>query len=152
MMSIASKAVPVCILLTALISMITLTRTHEDHEREKFSFKINSSFLGSFGSFGGSNNSKKKVTTAADKRQLSFRKNSPTQSSFSGNEDVWIEHVCEDGEENERQTYYHQPSTGETTWERPGEGESIQKAKAGQEGEDPEVVRSRTFTASKIED
>ncbi|GMI16576.1 hypothetical protein TrLO_g9772 [Triparma laevis f. longispina] len=129
--------------------MITLTRTHEEHERKKFSFKIKSSFLCSF---GGSKNSKKKVTTAADKRQLSFRKNSSIQSSFGGNEDVWFEHVCEDGEENERQTYYHQPSTGETTWERPGEGESTEKAKAGQEGEDPEVVRSRTFTASEVKD
>ncbi|GMI17565.1 hypothetical protein TrLO_g3910 [Triparma laevis f. longispina] len=47
--------------------------------------------------------------------------NSRLRSSFSENDNVWIEHKCTTGG-NAGSSFFHQPSTGETTWERP-EGE-----------------------------
>ncbi|GMH54514.1 hypothetical protein TrLO_g9320 [Triparma laevis f. longispina] len=33
-------------------------------------------------------------------------------------EEVWVEHLCEEGE-HAGKTYYHHSSSGETVWERP---------------------------------
>ncbi|GMH90277.1 hypothetical protein TrST_g7328 [Triparma strigata] len=57
-------------------------------------------------------------------KRSQFVKTSSVSSSFSTNEDVWIEHKCEEGG-CKGETYYHQPSTGKAVWERPGEGASI---------------------------
>ncbi|GMH53802.1 hypothetical protein TrST_g8086 [Triparma strigata] len=57
-------------------------------------------------------------------KRSQFMKTPSVSSSFSTNEDVWIEHKCEEGG-RKGETYYHQPSTGKTVWERPGEGASI---------------------------
>ncbi|GMH97596.1 hypothetical protein TrVE_jg1603 [Triparma verrucosa] len=59
-----------------------------------------------------------------DVRGGRYWRSSSVSSSFSANEDVWIEHKCEEGG-RKGETYYHQPSTGKTVWERPGEGASI---------------------------
>ncbi|GMH78729.1 hypothetical protein TrLO_g1461 [Triparma laevis f. longispina] len=90
-------------------------------------FEKQSSLLGSFMNSKKDDGKKKKGTSAADNRRLQYQKSSSVMSSFSGNKDVWIEHMCEDGE-HEGETYFHQPSTGKTVWERPGEGEEIQFA------------------------
>ncbi|GMH59823.1 hypothetical protein TrLO_g3452 [Triparma laevis f. longispina] len=56
------------------------------------------------------------------KQRTSLKKaNSKLRSSFSENDKVWIEHKCKTGE-NAGLSFFHQPSTGETIWERP-EGE-----------------------------
>ncbi|GMH66654.1 hypothetical protein TrST_g10710 [Triparma strigata] len=60
------------------------------------------------------------ISRAAQKRSQ-FMKTSSVTSSFSGNEDVWIEHKSEEGG-RKGETYYHQPSTGKTVWERPEGG------------------------------
>lgn len=62
----------------------------------------------------------------AKKKRTSQRmslKNSKSRlrSSFSENDNVWIEQKCTTGD-NAGSSFFHQPSTGETTWERP-EGE-----------------------------
>ncbi|GMH73362.1 hypothetical protein TrST_g2402 [Triparma strigata] len=70
--------------------------------------------------------SKNRGLTAAQKGSQ-FKRISSVTSSFSGNEDVWIEHKSEEGG-RKGETYYHQPSTGKTVWERPVEGETIKLA------------------------
>ncbi|GMH50245.1 hypothetical protein TrLO_g13897, partial [Triparma laevis f. longispina] len=61
---------------------------------------------------------KKKRTS---QRALLESEKSRLRSSFSENDRVWIEHRCTTGG-NAGKSFFHQPSTGETTWERP-EGE-----------------------------
>ncbi|GMH69242.1 hypothetical protein TrST_g1107 [Triparma strigata] len=100
-------------------------------------FKNKNLVVGGRGKVSSEKISEKAVSkgpSAAQKRSQ-FVKTSSVSSSFSANEDVWIEHNCEeDGRKGE--TYYHQPSTGKTVWERPGEGASIKLAErvGGREG------------------
>ena len=55
----------------------------------------------------------------ANKRRDQFKKTtSSVQSSFSENEHVWIEHKCTTGV-HAGMSFYSQPSTGNTSWERP---------------------------------
>lgn len=61
---------------------------------------------------------KKNKKGDANSRGGFFGNSKPLRSSFSENSSVWIEHKCEEGE-NAGQSYYHQPSTGETVWDRP---------------------------------
>ena len=58
-----------------------------------------------------------KHQTAANKRAM-FKKTSSVASSFSGAENRWIQHECKAGE-HKGQSFYHQPSTGITSWTRP---------------------------------
>ncbi|GMH64327.1 hypothetical protein TL16_g03937 [Triparma laevis f. inornata] len=43
----------------------------------------------------------------------SFENSNPMRDNVE-NDEVWVEHLSENGE-----SYFHQPSTGETVWDRP---------------------------------
>ena len=56
-------------------------------------------------------------------------------SSFSGNEDAWYEHDIFE-EHGGRKKYFHQPKTGEASWEKP-QGVFVRKAGEGKDGPEP---------------
>ena len=62
------------------------------------------------------------------------------ESSFDTEDgDLWVEHTCNEGP-NKGKTYFSQPKSGKTSWERPGDGAQIRKEGGAGGGGDVELM------------